>query len=116
MTQSEYKDFLQLYKRTDYWKGFRLTVLNERGWYCEFCGISNDKAKREWGQALNIHHCIYRASRLFHEEPEDVDILCYGCHVKEHERLEQAKLFPEIHPDVAEMEYADQLYFARQSA
>lgn len=62
------------------WQSLRRRVKEERGNCCERCGAEN--------VSLALHHKHY--GTLGKERPQDVEVLCQDCHLKEHE------------PDVAE--------------
>ena len=57
---------------------FRRRVLDARGWRCERCGN---------GPPLELHHVrpLERGGAPF--DPENVEVLCRGCHIQHHSRL-----------------------------
>ena len=71
----------QNYLLGDHWRAFRLKVLAERR-ECQECGIDYRKAVKLYRQWLNVHHLTYE--RIGQEKPADVEVLCYGCHMKQH--------------------------------
>lgn len=54
------------------WLEIRLDIIQTRK-CCERCGSK---------QRLQVHHTTYK--NLFNEEPEDLELLCSGCHMSEH--------------------------------
>ena len=54
-----------------HWKEVRIRKIIATGEKCELCGSKN---------RLHVHHLRY--DRLFHEEPEDLQVLCVTCHAK----------------------------------
>ncbi len=65
----KYKRYLQSHE----WAQIKNDLFDIRGRNCERCGSS---------YGLQIHHKTYE--RLYNEEPKDLEILCAGCHSKEH--------------------------------
>ncbi len=65
----EYKQYLKGEK----WAEIRNDIYFVRGKKCERCGSEKN---------VQVHHKHYR--NIFHEEPEDLEILCNGCHLNEH--------------------------------
>lgn len=63
------------------WRAFRFYVLEQRGECCEFCGARREAAYDD--TVFHLHHLDY--SRLGHEHPEDVIVLCRSCHDDVHE-------------------------------
>jgi 5-methylcytosine-specific restriction endonuclease McrA len=61
------------YLKSKEWLSIRLDILTIRP-KCERCGSK---------KSLEVHHLTYK--RIFNEEPEDLEVLCKGCHYKEHE-------------------------------
>lgn len=55
------------------WTGRKAAVIRARGYACERCRATS---------RLELHHKTY--ARLFHERPEDVQLLCHRCHSTEH--------------------------------
>lgn len=64
-----YEDYLE----SPWWQGCRERALERAGFRCERCGQ---------GAPLNVHHRTY--VRLGRELPEDLEVLCRGCHREEH--------------------------------
>lgn len=69
MFNREYKQYL----KSDTWKWLRSKILFDRNYTCERCG----SRKR-----LEVHHKTY--TRIFHEIPNDLEVLCYRCHCIQH--------------------------------
>ena len=61
------------YLESDHWKIVRRQALQRALYACERCGQSKH---------LNVHHLTY--VRLGAEEPDDLEVLCRGCHKAEH--------------------------------
>ena len=61
------------YLKSEHWKGFKVKALDYYEHKCQKCGSS---------RRLNVHHLNYY--RLQHELMEDVTVLCWYCHNKEH--------------------------------
>lgn len=61
------------YLKSPYWIGRKAAVIKFRGYACESCRATS---------RLELHHTTYE--RLFHEHPEDVELLCHRCHAAEH--------------------------------
>lgn len=68
MKSKEYDDYLQSNK----WKILRKSIINKRK-KCERCGYDKN---------LQVHHKHYRT--IFNESPNDLELLCARCHMKEH--------------------------------
>lgn len=68
-----YKDYL----KTDHWQEIRRDALARALWRCQMCGKHSDDG------SLHVHHRSYR-SRGF-ESPEDVVVVCAGCHKNFHD-------------------------------
>lgn len=68
----KYKDYL----RSNTWLQIRLDILKIKGFKCERCD------KKYSTKSLQVHHLSYE--RLGKEEPEDLEVLCKGCHATEH--------------------------------
>lgn len=69
----EFKSKYQKYLKSKEWSDIRNDLFHVRGRACERCGSAKN---------LQIHHITYR--NVFKEEPEDLEILCASCHMKEH--------------------------------
>jgi 5-methylcytosine-specific restriction endonuclease McrA len=67
------KKYLE-YLESDTWAAIKLDLYAIRGKKCEKCGTKKQ---------IQVHHIHY--SNLYNEEPEDLILLCSGCHKKEHE-------------------------------
>jgi len=66
------------YLKSKQWRDFRNKIINDRGFRCQRC-------KNEFEtKLLQIHHITY--DRIFNEKPEDVLLLCKGCHKNQHSR------------------------------
>lgn len=67
------------YLKSKEWLSIRLDILTIRQ-KCERCGSK---------KSLEVHHLTYQ--RIFKEEPADLEVLCKGCHYKEHEKEIKSK-------------------------
>lgn len=65
----DYKEYL----RSDGWAEIKRELYQERGKQCQRCGEK---------KTLQVHHLTYE--RVYHEQLEDLLILCAVCHTKEH--------------------------------
>lgn len=72
----EFKEKYHLYLKSEGWASKKLDIIHLRGQKCERCG-----AKRQL-KYLHLHHLTYK--RVFDELPKDLELICAGCHVKEH--------------------------------
>ena len=71
-----YKEKYNAYLKSDKWAQMKLDLIEIRGQKCERCGV-----KRTF-RYLHLLHLTYE--RVFHEEPNDLELLCGGCHIIEH--------------------------------
>jgi 5-methylcytosine-specific restriction endonuclease McrA len=55
------------------WKAKKTRVMQQRGGRCEKCNSS---------YRIEVHHKTYE--RIFNERLEDLEVLCFQCHRKEH--------------------------------
>ena len=57
------------------WERFRRRLLDARGWRCERCGLAGK---------LEVHHKrpLQEGGTAF--DPENCEILCAPCHIREH--------------------------------
>jgi 5-methylcytosine-specific restriction endonuclease McrA len=55
------------------WQYLRTRILQSRGGKCEVCGVKH---------RLQVHHLTYE--RLGNERDEDLKVLCWACHEREH--------------------------------
>ena len=62
-----------LYLQSPEWKEFSAKIKEDRNHQCEVCGSRNN---------LEAHHLTYE--NLYHENPEDIQILCHQCHERIH--------------------------------
>jgi hypothetical protein len=69
-------DDLNEYYKTEHWVGFTKETRKRAGGKCERCS--------EGGPPFHVHHLSY--ARLWHELPEDVQVLCEKCHQLAHGR------------------------------
>lgn len=69
MTGLTYREYL----RSPWWMARKAAVMRYRGEQCERCGCR---------YRLQLHHRTY--ARLGRELPEDVELLCWICHQREH--------------------------------
>lgn len=65
----DYRRYLQ----THHWQLTRHEARSRAGCKCERCGS---------GDRLQVHHKTY--AHLWHEPPEDLEVLCRRCHAAEH--------------------------------
>lgn len=66
------------YLKSSKWRSFRKKIIEDRNYQCQRC-------RNKFGtKSLQIHHITYQ--QIFNETPEDVLLLCKGCHKKEHGR------------------------------
>lgn len=73
---SAFKEKYLLYLRSEEWLKIRLAMLKFYNFTCNRC-----KLKKHYKQ-LQVHHRTYK--NVFHEEPEDLELICKKCHEKEH--------------------------------
>ncbi len=66
-----------VYLGTMHWKRTRLAALVRVDYHCERCRFHGTD------ETLNVHHKRYR---LWHEQPEDLEVLCRPCHALTHTR------------------------------
>jgi hypothetical protein len=66
--------------RSKQWFEFRQAALLRHDHSCEHCG-----QKKQDGAILQIHHPVYYQSRMpWQYEVSEIEVLCRGCHAKEH--------------------------------
>lgn len=68
--------YYRYYLTTGTWRERRRAALDAAGYRCQKC--------RE-PRRLNVHHLTYE--RLGQERPEDLQVLCRGCHETTHGRV-----------------------------
>lgn len=68
-TRNPYYDYIE----SKEWQYKRTRILQQRGKQCEVCGIKHK---------LQVHHLTYE--RLGNEKDEDLKVLCWACHEREH--------------------------------
>lgn len=68
MRSKEYDDYL----KSEKWLNLRKSIIKRRK-KCERCG---------YDQNLQVHHKHYK--NIFNERPQDLELLCARCHMKEH--------------------------------
>lgn len=73
MNKQQYHKYL----RSKEWQKIRLDLLMVKGFKCERC---ENVYKPKF---LHVHHLTYK--RIGREEPEDLEVLCAGCHNSEHD-------------------------------
>jgi len=66
----KYSDYL----KSEHWQQQRRLALNRADNRCESCGCAGP---------LEVHHRTYQ--RLGRERPEDLRVVCHGCHSRYHE-------------------------------
>lgn len=78
------------YTRTKYWKETRDTILQHRGYRCQFCGRTPED-----GIKLTVHHSPQGYYYLGHElEHEDLMlVVCNICHFKGHKGKDNYHIF-----------------------
>lgn len=97
------------YLHTSWWSSRRNRALREAGYRCEVC-----QSKRD----LQVHHETYE--RLGCELPDDLRVVCRGCHVGHHHTETQvavglyAKVISEVIHDMPTAELSDVLEEAKQ--
>ena len=82
------------YLRSKHWRGaepegIKWKKMIEKKWTCELCGVSAETktGTLKSNVILDVHHLRYYRngkSILWHERPEDLQVLCRTCHNKEH--------------------------------
>lgn len=70
------------YLYSKHWLSFREQALFAAKYECEECGYDEN---------LNVHHLSYKS--LGHETLNDVQVLCYRCHMQAHEDINYAKVY-----------------------
>ena len=71
-----HNDKYYAYLKSKAWADLKLDIIHLRGQKCERCG-----SKRSL-RFLHLHHLTY--DRLYDELPEDLELICAGCHSVEH--------------------------------
>ena len=71
MNKEDYNKYIKSAK----WKNKKKEVFKERGKECEQCGDQH---------YIHVHHLTYE--RLGDENLEDLQILCYQCHMSKHDK------------------------------
>ena len=66
----------QEYLESPEWNARRKWWLRRADWRCQFCNESS--------QPLHCHHRTY--GRIYHEDPDDVIVLCQTCHDWHHKK------------------------------
>ena len=72
----EMKKEYRTYLKSDAWEEKRKMMFALRGRQCEICGKTN--------LTLQVHHLTYK--NIFNESPEDLQVLCKGCHEDVHDK------------------------------
>lgn len=75
---SERKQKYLAYLRSPEWHEIKIDLIQTRGLKCEKCC---DEYKHP--SKVQVHHKTYK--RLFNESPNDLILLCAGCHMAEHD-------------------------------
>ncbi len=73
LSKNSWKKKYKKYLLSNEWAQLKIDLFEYRGKECEKCGET---------KYLQVHHLSYK--NIFHEEPEDLMILCKSCHKKEH--------------------------------
>lgn len=68
------RQYREVYLRSDHWRATRLAALERAGNRCQVCNAD---------KRLDVHHRTYE--RIGNERPEDLTVLCRGCHELYHE-------------------------------
>lgn len=68
------------YLRTDHWRAIRMGAIDRSRGHCQLCGKT---------EQLHVHHNSYK--NLGEERPEDLIVLCQGCHKKFHDNVTPAE-------------------------
>lgn len=76
MIKKEQTDKYKAYIQSKEWYDIKLDIIHNRGSKCEACGTPKP------AQGLQLHHLTYK--RLYNELPEDLQLLCKGCHLTAH--------------------------------
>ena len=74
----DYVEYLQ----SPVWAETRVSALEAAKWQCGRCGIRDEVHRARRGFGLDVHHRTY--DRLGRELPEDLEVLCRGCHDRVH--------------------------------
>lgn len=75
------KERKNLYNNKE-WKNFSKKMKEELGNYCFKCG-------RHEKIILQVHHIVYeKGKKPWESQKEDLELLCKGCHAREHDILE----------------------------
>ena len=69
----------EAYLRSNHWLNFREKALAAARFECEECGYDEN---------LNVHHLTY--VNIGNESLDDVQVLCYRCHMQTHEDEDNA--------------------------
>jgi 5-methylcytosine-specific restriction endonuclease McrA len=72
-TPTDYAAYLQ----TEHWQGQREAALDRAHHACQVCNTASRVGR------LHVHHRTYE--RLWHERPDDLTVLCDGCHTLFHD-------------------------------
>ena len=82
------KWYRNYYLRSRHWRETRKNKIKKHDYWCDCCSrIAKIGTIQQW--RLDVHHRYYYRngkSILWHERPEDLQVLCRTCHNKEHER------------------------------
>lgn len=66
------------YLRSPEWHEIKIDLIQTRGLKCEKCSDEYEHPSK-----VQVHHKTYK--RLFNESPNDLILLCAGCHMAEHD-------------------------------
>ena len=77
---SDHKKKYLAYINSKEWLDIRIEIHHIRGGKCERCESTYN---------LQVHHITYK--NLFNEEPSDLELLCSGCHIAEHNLNKKGK-------------------------
>lgn len=81
-----YADYLQ----SKHWQKVREKALMRARYECEECG---------WDENLNVHHSSYKNLGK-PEELDDLHVLCYRCHMQEHEDLDSCASYEQMQKEL----------------
>jgi len=100
-----YRDYLQ----TQWWRTRRNQALRDAGYKCAICETKRD---------LQVHHTTYE--RLGRELPEDLEVVCRGCHLGYHYNQKQegigvyTRVLSSVIQDMPTAEFSDVIEEAKQ--
>lgn len=72
------------YLKSGHWERLRERILRRSNWKCERCGERAGYSMKGNKIGLQVHHLSYE--RVGYEHDDDLIVLCFACHAKEHGR------------------------------